>query len=176
MCTCTPTSHAFSSFCVITYYYHMLFLSFTTIFIISILNLVQYSKTMVMGYSSSNLFINFSLNAINCPCCYNLVVWCKNIYVASKLKPCHHLCCIGTGTMSIQYEYRYENTTILEREMLYPTKANPWITRITLPLLCFSPNTPSGLIYKKHLTFLIYFINDVFGLYFRQDTSITQWI
>jgi len=35
-------------------------------------------------------------------------------------------------------------------------------------------NTPSGLIYKKHMTFLIHWINDVFGLYSRQDTSITQ--
>jgi len=36
------------------------------------------------------------------------------------------------------------------------------------------PNTPSGPIYKKHLTFLIHCINDVFGLYSRQDISITQ--
>jgi len=32
----------------------------------------------------------------------------------------------------------------------------------------------SGPIYKKHLTFLIHCINNVFGLYIRQDTSITQ--
>jgi len=36
--------------------------------------------------------------------------------------------------------------------------------------------TSSGPIYKKHLTFLIHCINDVFGLYSRLDTSITQII
>jgi len=36
------------------------------------------------------------------------------------------------------------------------------------------PITPFGPIYKKHLTFLIHYINDLFGLYSRQDTSITQ--
>jgi len=34
----------------------------------------------------------------------------------------------------------------------------------------------SGPIYKKHLTFFIHCINDVFGPYFRLDTSIIQWI
>ena len=35
-------------------------------------------------------------------------------------------------------------------------------------------DTPSGPIYNKYLTFLIYCISDVFDLYSRQDTSITQ--
>jgi len=35
-------------------------------------------------------------------------------------------------------------------------------------------NTFSGSIYKKYLTFLIYYINNVFCLYSRQNTLITQ--
>jgi len=35
-------------------------------------------------------------------------------------------------------------------------------------------DTPSGPIYKEHFTFLIQCINDVFGIYSRQDTLITQ--
>jgi len=37
----------------------------------------------------------------------------------------------------------------------------------------YTPSS-SGSIYKKYLTFLIHYINDVFGPYFRQDTLITQ--
>jgi len=33
--------------------------------------------------------------------------------------------------------------------------------------------TPSGLIYNKHLIFLIHCVNDVFSLYYRLNTSIT---
>jgi len=103
MCTCTPTSHAFSSFCVKTYYYHMLFLSFTTFFIISILNIVQYRKTIRLLFKFKfYIFINFSLNAINCPCCYSLVVWGKNIYVESKVKLSH---------LYVRIRYQYYTST-----------------------------------------------------------------
>jgi len=34
--------------------------------------------------------------------------------------------------------------------------------------------TLSGPIYKKHLTFLIHCVNDVFGLYYIPSTLITQ--
>jgi len=42
------------------------------------------------------------------------------------------------------------------------------------PLSTTKINTSFGPIYKKYLNFLVHCINDVFGLYSRQDTSISQ--
>jgi len=46
------------------------------------------------------------------------------------------------------------------------------VVKVVLITVIIEKNTSSGLIYKKHLTFLIHCINDVFGLYSGQDTQL----